>query len=707
MSGPQERRVRNMRIRIGLLSAIVVCGASLVLRRAYELQIRQGPELRAMAEEQYARDIHTAPKRGTIYDRNGAELAISVDVDSLYANPKRMHAAGVNVAHAAAQLAALLGTDGAVLEKRLASNRHFVWIKRRLTPKESKAVLGLDIPGLALTSEARRYYPNRELAAHVLGFANIDGQGIDGLELMLDTRLRGSTERVPAIRDRRGLVVFSEHLLDDREGQGDEVVLTIDKTIQHIAERELELAVRTFEAKAGSLVALDPQTGEILAIANYPTFNPNEPSKSTMGHRRNRAITDRFEPGSTLKPFTIAGALSAGAITPEQRIDCEDGAMRVAEYTIHDTHKWGLLTPAEILSHSSNIGTAKIGLALGRSKLYRTLSNFGFGVTTDLGLPGETAGQLRNYKRWYEMDAATIAFGQGISVTALQLAVSTGALANRGRLMRPTIVKRIESARGEILEETLPRIARQVVPAYVSGLLSDMLTAVTAEDGTGAEAAVDGYLVAGKTGTAQKADYVHGGYAEDKWISSFVGFAPARRPRLLVAVVIDEPMIAHHGGTVAAPVFRRVVEASLRHMGVVPSVLPSEPVAKGSPRKAHVDVPPPQAMPTEVTAQPLEAIAQDEVRVPDLIGQHVRAALIATHALGLMLVPEGSGIVRTQNPAPMSVVKLGTTVTAVLETPRPKSSGAQTVETEKAKAASPAVQTPGLVASAVTGGRDG
>jgi cell division protein FtsI (penicillin-binding protein 3) len=661
-----RRRASFLRMRIALLAVLLLSGAGAVVHRAYVLQVRDAPKLRAMAEEQYLKDIRLSPKRGTIYDRNGAELAVSVDIDSVHANPRMLREQGADTAHIAQQLAALLGVDAAQIAERLAADRHFVWIKRRVSPKEAKAVAALEIPGIGLTAESRRFYPNRELAAHVLGFANVDGNGIEGLELQLDVQLRGSSELVPAIRDRRGRVVFSEQLLDDRAAQGDDVVLTLDKTVQHIAERELELAVRTFEAKGGSIVALDPATGEIAAIANFPSFNPNQPSAAHASHRRNRAITDRFEPGSTIKPFTIAGALSAGAVRANQRIDCEQGAMRVAQYTIHDTHKWDALTPSEILTYSSNIGTAKIGVSLGRARLYRTLRDFGFGATTGVGLPGETVGILRHHKRWYDMDAATIAFGQGMSTTALQMAVATGAIANRGRLMRPTVIRRIEDARGDVVEESLPYVQRQVVPPRVASRVADMLISATGAEGTGAEASIDGYLVAGKTGTAQKADYVHGGYADGKWVSSFVGFAPARKPRLVIAVVIDEPMIAHHGGTVAAPAFRRVMEASLRHLGVIATVQPEERAA-GKPRR-------PAAAPARSSEPAADAaderrLAPGEQRVPDLLGRNARAALVAAQAAGFPLALRGSGQVVTQRPSPGEIAFAGTLLEVALEPP--------------------------------------
>ena len=563
---PKSRRWAK--VRIALLGTLLMAFAVAVMHRAWELQVDRAPALREMAEEQYLRRIRLAPKRGTIYDRHGAELAVSVDVDSVWANPRALRENGGDPDVIAGRLSRLLGVDRERIARRLHSDRYFVWIKRRITPQLAARVRDLDLPGVRLEREARRFYPNRQLASHVLGFANIDGVGIEGLELSLEERLRGDRRVVPAIRDRRGRVVFSEQLLDDRAAQGDDVTLTLDRTIQRIAERELALAVQTFEAKAGSVVVMDPESGEILALANYPTFDPNDPGDSPASHRRNRAVTDRFEPGSTVKPFTVAAALARGTIGPEQLIDCEDGAMQVDEYVIHDTTPHEELTPAQILAYSSNIGTAKIGGTLGRRGLYRAFRRFGFGEETGLELPGEAGGILRHFRRWYEMDAATISFGQGMSSTSVQLATAMSAIANGGRLVRPRLIGQVRDANGAVVQETHPEVRRRVVPERVARLVGDMLTAVTGPGGTAEEAAIDGYLVAGKTGTAQKADYVSGGYAEDRWLASFVGFVPAEDPRLVISVVVDEPVIAHYGGVVAGPVFRRVGEQALRHLGV-------------------------------------------------------------------------------------------------------------------------------------------
>ncbi len=654
----KNRRQRWFRARIALLGVAVMCVALLVLVRAFHVQIATGDRLREMAEDQHLRELRVSPRRGTIYDRDGAELAVSADVDSVYANPRRLKAMEQDPVVVARRIAKILDVDAQVLAKRLASDRYFVWLERQVTPHEATRVRELDIPGIELTTESRRYYPNRELAAHLLGFADIDGRGIEGIELAYEDQLRGSDRRIAAIRDRRGQVVFADDMEDDRAMQGQSVVLTIDKTIQHVAERELALGVRTFEARGGSVVVMDPSTGEILAMASYPPFNPNEPSKYPTAHRRDRALVDRFEPGSTIKPFTVAAALAAGAIKPNQSINCENGVTRIGGRTLHDAHPYEWLTPTQVLAHSSNIGTAKIALALGKKDLYRAFRRFGFGEPTRIGMPGETAGVLRHYRRWYEIDTAAVSFGQGMSVTNVQLATAMGAIANGGRLMQPILVRRMVDGHGETIEETTPRVRRQVVPRKVAKLVGQMLTAVTESGGTAVEAGVDGYLVAGKTGTAQKADYAHGGYAKDTWLASFIGFAPADRPAVVISVVIDEPVIAHYGGTVAGPVFRRIAEATLRHLGIAPEGRQAV-LAK----KKRQEIAAPETEP----ATKEEVVESGESSVPDLRSLPLRQAVIALHEQSLVPEVQGSGIVVAQDPAPGKAISHGAVVRLQLE----------------------------------------
>ncbi|RLB50967.1 MAG: peptidoglycan glycosyltransferase [Deltaproteobacteria bacterium] len=654
----KNRRQRWFRARIALLGVCVTLVAMLVIVRAFHIQIASGDRLREMAEDQYLRHLRVSPRRGAIYDRHGAELAVSVDVDSVYANPRRLKAMEQDPRTVAKRIAKILDVDSDRLAKRLAADRYFVWIERRVTPHEATRIRELDIPGVELTAEARRYYPNRHLAAHLVGFADIDGRGIEGIELAYEKQLRGSDRRVEAIRDRRGHVVFADGMEDDRTIQGQSVVLTIDKAIQHIAERELALGVRTFEARGGSVVVMDPSTGEILALANYPPFNPNEPSRHIAAHRRNRAVVDRFEPGSTVKPFTMAVALAAGAVKPNQSINCENGGTRLGGRLLHDAHPYEWLTPTQILAYSSNIGIAKIALDLGKKALYRGFRRFGFGEPAALGVPGETAGILRHYRRWYEIDTAAVSFGQGMSVTNVQLAAAMSAIANGGRLMQPMLVRRMTDGHGATVEENKPRVRRQVVPRRVAKLVGQMLTAVTEPGGTAIEAAVDGYLVAGKTGTAQKADYVHGGYAKDKWLASFIGFAPAERPAVVISVVIDEPVIAHYGGTVAGPVFRRIAEVTLRHMGIAPAGRQAVLAKKKEQRIAVAEAEP---------APEKEAVDKGESAVPDVRSLPLRQAVIALHAESLVGQVQGSGVVVSQEPAPGKAVPHGSVVQLQLE----------------------------------------
>jgi cell division protein FtsI (penicillin-binding protein 3) len=654
----KNRRQRWFRARIALLGVCVTLVAMLVIVRAFHIQIASGDRLREMAEDQYVRHLRVSPRRGAIYDRHGAELAVSVDVDSVYANPRRLKAMEQDPRTVAKRIAKILDVDSDRLAKRLAADRYFVWIERRVTPHEATRIRELDIPGVELTAEARRYYPNRHLAAHLVGFADIDGRGIEGIELAYEKQLRGSDRRVEAIRDRRGHVVFADGMEDDRTIQGQSVVLTIDKAIQHIAERELALGVRTFEARGGSVVVMDPSTGEILALANYPPFNPNEPSRHIAAHRRNRAVVDRFEPGSTVKPFTMAVALATGAVKPNQSINCENGVTRMGGRLLHDAHPYEWLTPTQILAYSSNIGIAKIALDLGKKALYRGFRRFGFGEPTGLGVPGETAGILRHYRRWYEIDTAAVSFGQGMSVTNVQLAAAMSAIANGGRLMQPMLVRRMTDGHGATVEENKPRVRRQVVPRRVAKLVGQMLTAVTEPGGTAIEAAVDGYLVAGKTGTAQKADYVHGGYAKDKWLASFIGFAPAERPAVVISVVIDEPVIAHYGGTVAGPVFRRIAEVTLRHMGIAPAGRQAVLAKQKEQRIAVAEAEP---------APEKEAVDKGESAVPDVRSLPLRQAVIALHAESLVGQVQGSGVVVSQEPAPGKAVPHGSVVQVQLE----------------------------------------
>jgi cell division protein FtsI (penicillin-binding protein 3) len=671
-----------------------------IVSSAWRVQVEDGPEWRDMAEKQRQRRLHIEPKRGTIFDRNGTPLAVSIEVPSISADVAEMlhgvegrPAQDAALHDAAARLAQVLTLDGAELYTRLSARHRFVWIKRRVSGDEASAVRDLGdakkqahpVRGLTIEGEGRRYYPGRELAGPLLGFVAPDGQGKDGVELALDEDLKGKVEEVRGLRDRSGRLIF-EGSNDSHALSGGDAVLSIDEGIQHVAERELDAAMRTYETKGGSLVVVDPSTGEIYAVASVPGFNPNDYTESDADARRDRTVTDRFEPGSVMKPFLMAGALAAGTLKPTDQIDCEHGVYTIAGVTIHDTHVSDMLSPTQILAKSSNIGALKIGLALGEPGLYGTYRRFGFGEATGLPLPGEAAGVLRPKARaWFDAETASASFGQGVSVTTIQLAMAMSAIANGGRLLEPILVKRIVDSTGATVRETSVRVRHEVVPPGVAHTLAEMLTAVTEEGGTAVEAAVPGFRVAGKTSTAQKVDPSTGKYSTEKYTAVFVGFVPVEHPRIVVAVVLDEPMIGRYGGDLAGPVFRRVAEASLRYLGVTPSASSAKIAAvrrQGDPADATLAImkPPPSATPPAPSALAAQAPAAPAtvlpatavqpagaVRVPDTAGMPVRDAVAAITKAGLLPQIEGWGRAVRQAPVAGSSTAKGSTVRVVLE----------------------------------------
>lgn len=683
-------RATWIRRRIALLCGLMAVGLGGIVSSAYQVQIEDGPAWREMAEKQRQRRLHLDPKRGTIYDRNGNVLAVSVDVPSVSADVAEMlrgiddvAAQQVFLRDAATRIAQTLSLDANEVLRKLTNKPRFVWLKRQITGDESAQIRDLGDPkkqrqplrGLAVEGEGHRYYPGRELAGAVLGFVAPDGQGKDGIELSMDEELRGHAEEVRGVRDRNGRLLFSEGVTDERAIAGHDVQLTLDIGIQHVVERELGAAQRTYETKGGALVVVDPNTGDILALASTPGYNPNDYKDSDVDARRDRAVSDRFEPGSVMKIFTVSGALAAGTLRPTDTIFCENGSFRVGSVTIHDTHPAEWLAPTQILAKSSNIGALKIGLSLGEQGLYSALRRFGFGEVTGLPLPGEASGVLRPRGRpWFEVETANAAFGQGISVTSVQLAMAMAAVANNGRLLEPVLVRKVTDARGATVREGTTRVRREVIPPGVARTLAQMLTAVAEEGGTGVEAAVSGYRVAGKTATAQKADPATGRYSVDKYTSSFVGFLPAERPRLVIAVVLDEPMIGKYGGDLAGPVFRRVAEESLRLLGVSPT----HAAAKLS-GVSRADDPgeatrqafraPAGALPLGGEPQATSAAAPQTgaVRVPDGTSMGARDAVRAFLGAGLVPQIEGTGRLTKQLPSAGTAVQRGATVRLYFE----------------------------------------
>ncbi len=556
---------RWTRVRIFACGAVFAGLFGAVARRAYQLQVGgESERLRAMAEEQYLREIELPPRRGRILDHNGAELASTADVDSIYCNPRRLP----EPREAAHKLARVLGIDQKDLAQKLGQKRFFTWVKRKVTPEEVEAVKALGLPGMGFVREPRRFYPNRMLAATVMGHSGADGQGLDGVELAFDKHLRGQPSSVQGVRDALGRELFVDGMGESSSGAGSDVVLTIDRYLTFVTERAIAEAQDRYHAKGVMAAVLDPRTGELLAMASVPSYNPNDPSGAAERGARNRIITDAFEPGSTMKTFTIASALDAGAVRPEDRFDCQMGKLMVGKYTVHDTHPHGSLTVAEVFKFSSNIGATKIARRLGRERLAASLTRFGFGRKTGLGLPGEQSGVVRPIDKWGEIGFANVSFGQGLTATPLQIVSGMAAIAAGGVYHPPRIVARVVHPDGTF--EVMPeRPAMRVISEKAAREMTGIMVGVTEVGGTARAAAIEGYAVAGKTGTAQKVSGGH--YDSTKWVSSFIGFAPAEDPRVAIAVMVDEPQGAHLGGAVAAPIFKEIAEQVLRYLHVPPS----------------------------------------------------------------------------------------------------------------------------------------
>ncbi len=670
---------------MGVLCGVMGLALGGIVSSAWRVQVEDGPAWREMAERQRQRRLHIEPKRGTIYDRNGTPLAVSVEVPSLSVDVVDMlrstddkAAQEAVLRDAALRLGPILSLDPNEVWTKLEQRRRFAWLKRRISSEEAEAIRDLGDPkkqahpirGLALEGEGHRSYPGRELAGTLLGFVAPDGQGKDGLELALDEDLRGHVEDVQGLRDRSGRLVF-EGANDARALQGYDVTLSIDEGIQHVAEREIDAAMHTYETRGGSLAVVDPATGEILALASVPGYNPNDYGESDPDARRDRAVTDRFEPGSVMKPFMISGALAAGTLHPTDEIDCEHGVYQVAGITVHDTHVSGLLSPTQILARSSNIGALKIGLELGEPALYAAYRRFGFGEPTGLPVPGEASGVLRPKGRpWVDAETATASYGQGISVTTLQLAMAMSAIANGGKLLEPILVERVADERGDVVRESSTHVRREVIPPGVARTVAEMLTAVSEEGGTAVEAAVAGFRVAGKTSTAQKVDPATGRYSTEKYTAVFVGFVPVEKPRIVVAVVLDEPMIGRYGGDLAGPVFRRVAESSLRYLGVTPSAstahLPAVSRA-GDVADATLAMTKPSQSPALPPPPVPAVIPAGSVRVPDATGMAAHDVVVALTKAGLVPRIEGWGRAIRQEPTAGAAAQKGASVRVVLE----------------------------------------
>ena len=559
---PGEKK--HIRVRIIIVGSVFSLFFTAICAKAVYLQVVRGSWLSEKAANQYEVSCRSYGKRGTIYDANLKELAISIDVTSIAAHPPKIE----NARATAKSLSSVLTINRKSLARKLASNKKFVWIKRKVTPKEAEAVKNLNIIGVDFITEHKRFYPNKTLAAQVLGFTNIDDHGVEGLEFYFNDYLQGSASQYTILKDALGRG-FDAEKTAGLNFKGNNLVLTIDSVIQYITEKALEEAVKEFSATSGIAIVMAPKTGAILAMAHYPFFNPNAIKNFSQNIWRNRIITDPFEPGSTMKIFAAASAIETGSCSPNSIFYCENGAYKVGKHVIHDTHEHGWLSLQQIIKYSSNIGAVKFSAITGPKSLYKTLRDFGFGAKTEIDCPGETAGILAPYKQWTKIDAGTISFGQGISVSALQLISATSAIANRGVLMKPYMVQAITDQNGQLIKSFGPRKVKRVISEKTARTLAMIMKTVITEGGTGVNAALEGYSVCGKTGTAQKIDE-QGKYAPGKYISSFIGFLPEKMPKAVILVVIDEPEKQHYGSIVAAPVFKKIAQKTLNYMNIRP-----------------------------------------------------------------------------------------------------------------------------------------
>ncbi len=677
--------------RLLIVACLALLWMTAVFGRLGYLQLFLHREYLARAQRQQQRVIEITPKRGAIYDRNMHPLAMSIPVDSAFAVPSELGDQQL----AAQLLSGVLGTPREVLEARLASSHSFVWIARKLPPDKKEAVEALNLRGVYFQKENQRIYPKRDLASHVLGFVDLDEKGLGGIEYELDGKIRGKSEKIIVMADAR------QRWFDGGEAQrerGVNVVLTLDEKIQYIAERELAAAIAKTHAMAGTVLVMNPNSGEILALANWPKFNPNAANDSPAEARMNRAVAALYEPGSTFKLITLAAAFDQGVTRPEEIFDCENGAVYVAGHRIRDHKPFGLLRVADILAQSSDVGAIKIALRLGAPKFYDYIRAFGFGQQTGVDMPGESKGLLRRLENWSAISIGSISMGQEVGVTPLQLIGAVSAIANGGMLYKPHVIAELRRGDQVLPAEGLlaPTEPRRVIRPETAATLRRLMEGVVL-NGTGKPAHLDGWTAAGKTGTAQKIDPATGRYSARQLIASFTGFAPINNPAVTILVLLDSPVGQREGGQVAAPVFKRIAEQVLPHLDV-PRDVPIGPRLvqaayhnrQASPSDTLEDYTPtdfsglPDQPPMEASApnrkggkshRPSATVAVDEggdIQVPDFSGKTMRDVTETCLRLGLDPVLVGSSLATNQTPAAGARVRRGAKITVQFGTPAPK-----------------------------------
>ena len=672
-----------------MVAGVALLWTTGVFGRLSYLQLIKYGEYLARAQRQQQRTIEITPRRGIIYDRNLRALAMSVPVKSAFAVPAEI----ADESLAARLLSGVLGVPQDVLEARMASSRSFVWVSRKLPPEKVEAIEALNLKGIYFQDENQRFYPKRDLAAHVLGFVDPDEKGLAGIEYELDSQIRSKSEKIVVMADAR------QRWFDGGEAQrerGANVVLTLDEKIQYVAQRELLAAIEKTRAMAGSVIVTNPNTGEILAMANWPRFNPNVASEARAESRMNRAVAALYEPGSTFKLITLAAAFDQEITRPDEVFDCENGAIYIAGHRIRDHKPFGLLNVADILAQSSDVGAIKIAVRLGAPRFYEYIRAFGFGAPTGVDLPGESKGLLHHLENWSAISIGSVSMGQEIGVTPIQLITAVSAIANGGLLIKPHVVQQIK--RGE---QVMPLPAslsaaepRRVIRPETAATLRRLMEGVVLH-GTGTLARLDGWTAAGKTGSAQKIDPATGRYSPTQLIASFTGFAPINNPAVTILISLDSPVGLHEGGQVAAPVFKRIAEQVLSYLDV-PRDVPLNPRLMQAAYKRQIageagtledfaptdfsgqpDAPPAasnQAEPEPKSHAPEVTMAADEggdVAVPDFSGKTMREVTEMCLHLGLEPLLVGSNLAVEQRPEAGTEVRRGAKVTVQFGMPPP------------------------------------
>lgn len=552
--------LRKYPFRFALVFILILVGFCYAIFFIFYIQIFRSSYLSNLAQRQHEHLKSIDPKRGTIYDRNLRPLAINLPVYSVYANPRRLNKL-VNKDEIISDLAKILKMDEKQLRQKVSRDKYFVWVTRMLPQSTYEAIKAKHFPGIGFIKESKRYYPNRYLAAHLVGFAGVDNIGLEGLERDYNKYLMGKPGSSIILRDARQREIMERDYQPPVDGF--DLVLTIDETIQYLAEQALDKMYHKYNAKGGSIIVMDPKTGEILAFANRPTYDLEKPGSSRPEDRTNRAIVYTFEPGSVFKIIAAAAGMQEKVVSENDIIFCEHGAYKIANHILHDHHPSGNLTFKEVIEQSSNIGTVKVAQRLGAQRMYNYAHRFRFGIKTGIDLPGEAKGYLKTVPNWSKNTIGAIPIGQEVTVTALQLVAAMSAVANNGIYMQPHVVKHIKDSQGEIIEEHKPKILDRIMTEEIAKRLHVILQGVV-DNGTGKKAQISGVSVAGKTGTAQKV--VGGKYSHSNFYATFIGFAPVENPRLACVVVFDEPHPVYYGGLVSAPVFKEVVENSLRYL---------------------------------------------------------------------------------------------------------------------------------------------